>query len=57
MRGKDDVVESDGGSMPSIASGVLFADDGAVVEGGIRGAVGKEAQAVDQGEVDSGARG
>lgn len=57
MRGEDDVVEGDGGRVAAVAGGVLGADDGAVVEGAVGGEVGEEAQAVDEREVDGGARG
>lgn len=57
VRGEDNVVEGDGGAVAPVAGGVLFADDRAIIKGGVGDAVGQETQAVDQREIDSGARG
>lgn len=57
MRGKGDVVEGYGWGVPIVTSGVLRADVGTVVESEVGDKVGEEAQAVDEWEVDGGARG
>lgn len=43
MGGEDDVVKGDGRAVAAVAGGVLLADDGAVVEGGVGDAVREEA--------------